>query len=154
MRIRIKKRTLTLFTTAVFIIAAVWAIVEVIDVLNPLNEAIERNQRVLAVLTNEETKAAVNSTINELTASRNAMLLSYLTAIIFLSYMATVRILRLFDKSVPSIILPVIAAVNIVLLGFVASIVTATFFTIAMPLVFLGVLPLLIGLKFFIFDSN
>ena len=187
----IKANRCSLFTCLIFVTAVILAIVALSQHLRPIDTIITSQQRILEVTVTDGMRAILEESIASLSQARSLILLLYIAVIIFLLYMTAVRILKLFDRQMPKIILPIIAGANIVLflaaavligefgagLGLSSSAealadryswyqaptvisghnivyLAPTFWTIVLPMLFCGILPLITGLKALITDKK
>ncbi len=145
------KKTLTFMTAIFFAILLVLAIFSAANIITPLQDTISQDKQLLAITINDDLKIHLIQNISENETSRNSFILVHLTAIFFSIYMIYVRIYNLLKKQVSKLALPIIALTNILLLSIawiIGSVyLTPTFFTIAAPLLFFGILPFISGLN-------
>jgi hypothetical protein len=179
-----RRNILHIIYITVFSAALILAVIAFIQNLRPIISVMNSQKRMAGVPT---TSVQLDNLTNALKPYKKfAFIFSamYIPAILFFAYMVSLRILATCKKQMPKLVLPVVAAVNSILLSaalfmadnvggglglaekfenaanyyswYNAPVFTAgsnvyyfapTFYTIIMPLLFLGILPLITGLK-------
>ena len=109
-----------LLVIAVFIVTCMLAIVALGQHLRPINAIIDAYQRLIDVAQTETAKFSLQQSLAPYIRTRGMVIMLYLAVIMFLAYMATIRIVALCGKKMPTIILPVVSGVNVILLLAVA----------------------------------
>jgi hypothetical protein len=172
MREFIKKYWYDLLVCVIFAVIAAVGIAAMVQSLLPIDDAIENKRRIMEVFAGEAAKIRIEKEITAWYNIKSTFIWLYLAVIGFFVFMAAARILVMLNKRINKFALPVIgfintvvlicaaksAAVNLGDLGVIPGIVNAAnrgqapyfspvFFIFILPLLFMGVLPLLSGIK-------
>lgn len=146
-----KPRTRNLCLGLVYAALLIWGLVTCVQTLAPLGAQLADDRALLAVTINPDLQTTLTQAIATNTHQFSAWLLLYLGSLLFLTYLVSARALNCFAKKPPRCLLPLMAGLNLLLIlaaGLVCpAACTPNFFTIAVPAVFMGVLPLLTGVK-------
>lgn len=161
MRKFIKKHWYDLAVCGVFVVMAILGIVAMTQVLGPINESIDNKTRIAAVLGEGGITGGIKNDIAGLEHTKGIFVWLYLSVIGFFLFMAVARIFIMLNRRMNKFVMPAVGLINTVIL-FIGSCIAGVgfdnlgvtggrflpgIFVFVIPLLFMGVLPLLSGIK-------
>ena len=181
-----KRNILNAVYVAIFATALLLAIVAFVQNLRPIVSIMSSQKRVAGVATTPEALDGLRNSLRPYKKFVFIFSCMYTPAILFFAYMTAARIFAICRRNIPELVLPIVSAVNTLLLTIVLFMVNnvggglglaqrietsanyyswyfppvyttgsniyyfaPTFYTVIMPLLFLGILPLISGIKQF-----